>query len=161
MRDIVGYEGQYAVTKDGRVWSYKRNAFMRQQDHKGYRRVGLRSPGHRKLCLVHRLVAEAYIENVKGKAEVNHINSNRADNRVDNLEWVTRSENNQHAWDKGAKQFKMTDNFRARRKLTDEQAKNLVTDYKSGQVSQAELGRKYGIKQHSVWNIIHGATYAT
>ena len=160
MRDIVGYEGHYAITPDGNVWSHKRKNFMRQLDHKGYKRVGLRKADERKQYLVHRLVAESYIQNLENKPEVNHINCDKTDNRVENLEWVTRSENNQHAWDKGAKQFKMTDNFRARRKLSKEQAQNLIAEYKAGKTSQAELRRKYGIKQHSVWNIINGVTYA-
>lgn len=116
MKDIAGYEGQYAVTEDGKVWSYKRNSFLSpNRIYSGYLRVGLRDSKNgqkRKAHSIHRLVAIAYIENPEGKEEVNHKNGVRYDNRVENLEWATRSENNQHAWTHGNKKFVLTEKFR-------------------------------------------------
>lgn len=113
MKDIKGYEGQYAVTADGRVWSYHRNIFLTHwNEKKGYKRVGLRNKykqSERKCFLVHRLVAEAFLPNLFDKAEVNHKNSIRDDNRVENLEWATRSENNAHAWKYGNKVYVQTE----------------------------------------------------
>lgn len=115
MRDIKGYEGQYSINEEGQVWSHKRHKFLKANILKGmYLRIGLRDSTKgqkRNLFLVHRLVAEAFIKNPKKKKEVNHKNSNGFDNRVSNLEWVTRSENNQHAWDYGKKVFVKTDKF--------------------------------------------------
>jgi len=109
LKDIAGYEGQYAVYEDGRIWSYKHNKFLKNSYLKtGYARVGLRDTNNnqkRNCFLVHRLVAMAYLSNDSNKPEVNHKNGIRADNRVENLEWVTRSENNQYAWTFGKKVY--------------------------------------------------------
>lgn len=114
MKDILGYEGQYSVTKDGKVFSHKRKRFLKPTNLKGYKRVKLRDSNNNQKInnkLVHRLVAQAFIPNPNNKLEINHKNSIRDDNRVDNLEWVTRSENNQHAWTYGNKVFKITEKY--------------------------------------------------
>lgn len=111
LRDIRDFENQYAVTDDGRVWSHKRKIFMRPTSiYSGYVRVRLRNgPKVNKYYLIHRLVADAFIPNPVGKLEVHHINGVRNDNRLENLGWVTRSENNQAAWTYGAKKFVLTE----------------------------------------------------
>jgi hypothetical protein len=114
MKDILGYEGQYSVTRDGKVYSHKRKRFLSPTNLKGYKRVKLRdSNNNQKISnqLIHRLVAKAFIPNPNNKLEINHKNSIRDDNRVDNLEWATRSENNQHAWTYGNKVFKITEKY--------------------------------------------------
>lgn len=115
MKDILNYEGQYAVTKDGKVWSYKRNNYLKQYKEKnGYLRVLLRDSKNnqkRNAFLVHRLVAITFLQNSLNKEEVNHKNNIRCDNRLENLEWVTRAENNQYAWTFGNKIFVKTDKF--------------------------------------------------
>jgi hypothetical protein len=115
MKDILGYEGQYTITEDGKVWSLKHKKYLKEGYLKtGYARVGLRDSNNsqkKKSFLVHRLVAIAYLENKENKAEVNHKNGIRNDNRLENLEWVTRSENNQYAWTYGKKVFVKTDKF--------------------------------------------------
>ena len=114
MKDILGYEGQYSVTKDGKVYSHKRKRFLNPSNLKGYQRVKLRDSNNNQKInnkLVHRLVAQAFIPNPNNKLEINHKNSIRDDNRVDNLEWATRSENNQHAWTYGNKVFKITEKY--------------------------------------------------
>jgi len=115
MKDIKNYKGQYAITPNGEVWSYKSQKFLRKSTlKKMYFRVGLRDSkkGQKRNCfLLHRLVAEAFIANPENKLEVNHINSNGLDNRIENLEWVSRTENNQHAWTHGKKVFVKTNKF--------------------------------------------------
>ena len=88
MKDIVGYEGEYAITRDGKVWSYKRNKFLKCSDNgKGYYQINLYKNGKGKNYLIHRLVAEAYIPNPEGLPQVNHRDENPQNNCASNLEW--------------------------------------------------------------------------
>lgn len=94
-KDIIGYEGRYAISADGRVYSYLREIILRPEEvHNGYLRVNLRDENSvNRHYRIHRLVAEAFIPNPDNKAQVNHKNGNRKDNRVENLEWATPKEN--------------------------------------------------------------------
>lgn len=110
-KPIKGFEEYYEVSNQGRVKSLYREEsvtpknkrpYIRIKKEKimtcslfscGYRVVSLFSNGKHKKISVHRLVAEAFIENPRQLTEVDHINTDRSDNRVENLRWVTRSEN--------------------------------------------------------------------
>ena len=108
LRYISGYEGQYSASKNGKIFSHKSNKFLKPTNLKGYQRVKLRDANNnqkRSEQLVHRLIAQTFLANPKNKLEVNHKNSIRNDNRIENLEWATRSENNQHAWTYGNKVY--------------------------------------------------------
>ena len=90
--------GNYLVYQDGRVYSLNRNIFLKPAyDERGYLRIGLSNNGVSKTYKLHRLIAEMFIPKVEGKTQVNHINGIKNDNRVENLEWCTRSENSIHA----------------------------------------------------------------
>ena len=94
MRDIKGYEGSYAVTSCGRVWSYKSKKFLKPQKHNsGYLLVCLYKDGKKTNYYIHKLVAEAYIDNPNGYSEVNHIDEIKEHNYVNNLEWISHKDN--------------------------------------------------------------------
>lgn len=94
MKDVVGYEGLYGITSCGKVWSYRRNRFLDLHSNcKGYLQVGLTKDGKRRMLKVHRLVAEAYIPNPNNYKTVDHIDSNRRNNCVNNLQWMTQRDN--------------------------------------------------------------------
>jgi hypothetical protein len=89
-RDVVGYEGLYQVSSLGRVRS---NNVIRKINGKRYYKIDLYKDSICKWHLVHRLIALAFILNPHNKPEVDHINKNTKDNRLENLRWVTSKEN--------------------------------------------------------------------
>lgn len=96
-REVLGYEGLYKVSNLGRIKS--RNKLKVQQDNgRGYLVVHLNKNGKPKWHLVHRLVAQAFIDNPQNKPTVNHKDGDRTNNKAINLEWATYSENNSHSY---------------------------------------------------------------
>lgn len=108
-KDIKGYEGIYQISNLGRVkslimWdghtykSRKKPVFMNPTDNgHGYMVVPLRKNTKRENHYIHRLVAEHFLEKKKGKDVVNHIDFNKSNNTVSNLEWCTQKENIHHS----------------------------------------------------------------
>ena len=75
-------------------------------DKYGYQVITLSKNGIRKSYTVHKIVALAFIDNPLNKKTVNHINGNKLDNRVENLEWATEKENQRHKWENGLANYK-------------------------------------------------------
>lgn len=94
IKDIKNFEGLYQITDDGSVYSICKDKYLKpRKDKDGYLLVNLYKDKKQYTCKVHRLVAEAFIDNPEGKNEVNHIDCHRDNNCVSNLEWVTHREN--------------------------------------------------------------------
>lgn len=85
----------YEVSNMGRVRNNK-GLIMKAKLSRGYLQIGLRNNGKQKFCYVHRLVAFTFLPLVDGKTEVNHIDEDKTNNCVENLEWTTHLENMQH-----------------------------------------------------------------
>ena len=97
LRDIPGYEGLYAATKDGRIWSYKRKIFLKHsKNKKGYHLVCLCKDGVQKNFRVHRAIALAWIPNPLNLPQVGHDDDNVDNNDISNLYWTTNLENSLH-----------------------------------------------------------------
>ena len=114
-KDVKGYEGAYQVSSFGRVRSLDRKVPSKygrfrkvkgmilklRTDKDGYYKVNLKKNQKGKSSRVHRLVAEAFINNPENKPQVNHINGVKSNNNILNLEWATLSENRRHAYQTG------------------------------------------------------------
>jgi hypothetical protein len=98
-REIFGYPN-YKITSDGQIYSNSHNKFLSPRiDGNGYKLINLHNKiNPPKAKLIHQLVAQAFIDNTENKPYVNHINKNKSDNKVTNLEWVTPSENMYHCY---------------------------------------------------------------
>lgn len=95
---IAGFGGTYSVSNYGDVKNNRTGKLMKpRKNEKGYLRIGLTTNGKQKCMRVHRLVAQAFIPNPENKPEVNHIDFDKENNCVNNLEWVTGKENTKHS----------------------------------------------------------------
>lgn len=95
-KDIRGYEGLYQVSNLGRV--KRENKLLRLNTNTyGYKHITLSKNNVQKTAVIHKLVADAFIENPHSKPQINHKDGNKENNTVANLEWVTQGDNNRHA----------------------------------------------------------------
>lgn len=158
LKDIVGYEGMYQVSNLGRVKSLKfgKNLILKSGfSAKGYLLLKLSKNNTSKTFRVHRLVAAAFIKNPHKKSDINHINGIKDDNRVENLEWNTRSENIQHAFSIGLSKAKKGEKHNMS-KLTTQQVLAIRKDNRI----QREIAKDYNvsrvqishIKRKKIWN---------
>lgn len=118
------WESRYKIYRNGTIYDIKKNKFQKlHQTSDGYLACTLRLENlRRKTFRVHRLVALSYIENQDKKLEVNHKDGNKLNNNLNNLEWVTHSENIQHAWDNGL----IKNTLERKLKIRDKQGKKVI-----------------------------------
>jgi hypothetical protein len=101
-KDINGFEGYYKVSNKGNVFSVRRNKKLSTCiSHKGYHETHLSLKGKRRKFKIHRLVANAFIPNPENLSQIDHIDNDKSNNRVENLQWITNKQNNQKKWDEG------------------------------------------------------------
>lgn len=97
-KQVKGYLGIYDVSNDGMVYSYHSGKTLKiQTDNNGYSIVRLCKNSICKTHKVHKLVAVAFIKNEKGFKEINHLDEDKSNNKVENLEWTTRLLNIRHS----------------------------------------------------------------
>lgn len=163
-RDVVGYESYFRVSNHGKIFSKRTNKILKTHVHKsGYVIFSTRFDGKnsKATCFkVHRLIATAFLDNPYKKPVVNHIDGNKQNNHVDNLEWVTYSENLIHAYSTGLSKPKKGDN-NPQAKLTMIQVKEIRSRYKPRCKvdGQRALGREFGVNKNTIRDVIEGRSY--
>lgn len=149
-KPVVGYEGLYDVSNYGRIKSKKRSGtrggIIRPKTRRGYFCVDLCKQDKRKTVDVHRLVAEAFIPNPKGKPQVNHKDEDKKNNVVENLEWCTCAYNINY----GTAIKRMV--------TTQEKRRTPFIDLETGEVykSRTEYANEKGISRGYVSNLLAG-----
>lgn len=161
---IPSFDG-YSVTKDGRVYSLVTNKWLKPRNAgAGYQSVMLYKDKKGKNFYVHRLVAEAFLDKVDGKTCVNHIDGDKTNNCVSNLEWTTHSENMYHAnatgLQTGSEKQKAAarENGKVMRKLTIEQVSEVKDMYANG-MFQREIADHFGMSQSQISSVLLGKVY--
>jgi len=157
-KPVVGYEWYYEVSDEGNVRTvgryinsrtFRDSRMLKKKITKnGYESVGLRKDGKTKRLGVHRLVAQAFIPNPFGKSEVNHIDGNKRNNAVSNLEWVSRSENMVHS-------VRMHEAMGKKRKLTKDQIRLIRNDGRK----HSEIAEEYGVSRSVISGVKLGTSY--
>lgn len=161
-KEIKGYNGTYLVSDKGRVKriydkSKKERYMTILKNQKGYCRIRLTYNHKSNLKSLHRLVAEAFIPNSENKPEIDHINGNREDNRVENLRWVTHSENmNNPLTKKKMKEYSPTEETKEKsskalkgrifseehkRKIGEANKRRIVTEETRKKIGEANKGK--------------------
>lgn len=163
-----GYEGVYEVSNLGRVKRVKQGPHTRPGfilkpsiGRKGYIRYGLRDGGPMKSIQAHRLVWQSFVERIPAGFQINHINGITDDNRLENLEVVTPSENNLHAfrvlgrkpnvWDRAGEK-------NGRAKLTEPDIFK-IHQLRSEGLTQQKIADVYGVTQVQISSILRGESW--
>lgn len=146
-KDIKGYEGLYQVSNLGRVKRVKTDRILKggKNNTGGYLRVDLSKNNTVSPQRVHRLVAEAFILNPENKPQVNHIDEDKTNNKVSNLEWMTAKENSNH----GTRTDRM-----AKTRSIPIIATNLKTDESQEFYGVSECARQLGLHQQNITQVL-------
>jgi len=138
------------ISKDGETLFVDGKKKKISTHHSGYKRVNIKG----KHFSIHRLMAEKYLPNPEMKEQVNHINGNKGDNRIENLEWVSRSENQKHAY-----QF-LGVKPRTQKRLVDMETADIIKQKYFNGFTLKEIAKEYGFKsKSSVSYLINNKTY--
>lgn len=166
MKDIPGYEGLYAATKNGRIWSYPKRTktinhsgkFLKPYIMKsGYLVVSLYKDKKFTRFLVHRLVASVFLENTKLLPEVNHKNAIKSNNSVPNLEWITSEGNNEHSKRMG---LPWKGSMYAHAKLSEKDVRLIKILYRTKKRGfYVEMARQYNVSSKCIQLICNGKNW--
>lgn len=154
MKDIKDYEGLYAITSCGKVWSYKSGKFLKPiPDRDGYLKVNLYKDDNMRTFLVHRLVAIAYVPNPNGLPEVNHLDEVKNHDWVSNLEWCEHIDNLNY----GTRNERASASLKGRENKKSSAPKKKVYCFELDMAfnSQSEASKQTGVSQADISKCCH------
>jgi hypothetical protein len=143
-KPVPGYEDRYLVSDEGEVFSLFYEKMLKQANKRGYMQVALSRDNHMQYVGVHRLVAMAFLDPDAERIFVNHKDGNKHNNRVENLEWCTPSENTRHSIDVLGQ--------RKRAVYQKDKDGNVLGEYPSIK----EAAEAVGAKAEHVWRCVKG-----
>jgi hypothetical protein len=157
---IKEYNDIYEISNKGQVrrvipsrWA-KAKILSPGISKRGVKNITLSKNAVKHKYLVHRLVALYFLgQPPKNKRQINHKNGNPSDNVANNLEWCSPKENVQHGIKTGLIKIIGADHWKSR--LSEKDIKEIRKIYKTGQISQTELGRRYKVTQANIWSIVN------
>lgn len=143
----------YVCSPSGTIKNIKRDKALRPtKDKNGYKKVLLCKNGYHKNIAVHRVVALTFLDNPNNLPQVNHIDGNKINNNVSNLEWCSNYDNMQHAIKKGLVKVKYENNPNAKLKKKD--VLNIREWFASGRYTKDELAKTFGVSTTLIRYII-------
>ena len=165
---VKGYEDFYIVSNYGKIISLHKRHYLKQvklqENYKGYLEFEARSNGKRLHTFAHRFVALTFIENNLNLSQVNHIDCNKKNNHVSNLEWVSNNQNSEHAI-KNNLMIAHKGSKCGASSLDESQVKEIKNEFKKGfyRGQLVRMSKKYGvskgclhfIKSNKTWKHIH------
>lgn len=165
-KPVEGTNDAYFISDAGRLlctnWkgTGQRRVMKPAKDAKGYLRTMIKYPDGYKTVKLHRLVAQAFIPNPDNMPQVNHLNFDPADNRVDNLEWTNNSGNIKHAVDAGRVVVPTyTDGIPGSRngmsKLNEAQVKEIRAKYSPRKYTRRMLAEEYGVSEACIKDVLY------
>ena len=159
LKPIQGYENKYLISSYGRVWSIRSKKWLKYSvPSNGYAQVGLSLNNKRTSYMIHRLVAKTFLQKPTNKDYVNHIDGNKLNNRVNNLEWVTRSDNEKHAFANKLK-IPTRGELSGQSKLTWEQVKIIRQMYNKQHYSTRHIAKIFNVGKSTIQSITSNHTW--
>jgi len=149
IKELIGFEGIYWIDEDGHIFNRHGRCLKPTKDSSGYLQVNLKS----KSTSIHRLVAQQFIPNPLGLETVNHIDGNKLNNHISNLEWMTREDNIKHGHQNNLIKYNFGED-NGQTKLTKELVLEIREKYASGNYSYTKLGFEYGVERTTIYKII-------
>jgi len=149
-KSIINYPN-YEIDNNGIIYNKYGNQISPCKNNKGYLRVSLSHNTIKKSFLIHRLVAIHFIPNLNNYDQVNHIDGNKTNNSITNLEWCSASDNIKHSFKIGKSNYKGENNGRC--KISNIVISQIKDDFKQG-LKRKELSLKYNISYSHIVSIL-------